>query len=214
MPAHPIGFAVTLLVVSVSACRSGQPAIEPAPVPATAGGVAATPPESSQVVATYDQIIRQVEAGEESFMKMSIAAAGWLGHLVPGKSIGFYQPDLAAPEFKDMVEEVTRRYAFRAVRTADFRYTCDRTGNCSMAMADVIAQFNTTRQSIDSGYVGGSITQVPRGGSSPEQKAFCITLVRQGADWKPIRSAWSPSGRQCPVTKPRELGTLCGRFGP
>jgi hypothetical protein len=201
MPAHTRRSAIgILLIVSVAACRT--PATETAPAPVPASGSMATPPESSQVVATYDQIIKQVEAGDEAFLNMSLAAAGYLGHIVPGKSIGFYQPDLQSPGFKDMVEEVTRRYAFRPVRSADFRWACDqRTGNCTMAMADAIAQFNTTRMSLDSGYVGGSITQIPRGGNGPEVKPFCITIARKGNEWKAIRSVWVPTALQCPVTK-------------
>src|SRR5437588_166010 len=33
------------------------------------------------------------------------------------------------------------------------------------------------------------------------EEAFCITLARKAADWKPVRSAWAPNGRQCPVTR-------------
>src|SRR3954467_386320 len=117
-----------LFVISLSACR--KQTMETAPTPAqptgVATGAAPTPPDSSRVLATYDEIIRQVEAGDAAFLNISLAAASYLGHLVPGKSIGFYQPDLATPEFKDMVQEVTRRYAFRPVRAPDFRYTCDK----------------------------------------------------------------------------------------
>jgi hypothetical protein len=204
MPAHPSRSIGTILLVGcIAACASRHPSTGSTPAAASDSAVVAAvaPPDSSRVLATYEQIIRQVESGDESFMKMSVAAAGYLGHLVPGKAIGFYQPDLATPAFKDMVEEVTRRYAFRPVRSADFGYSCDRAGTCVMKMADAIAQFNTTRMSVDSGYVGGSITQIPRGGSGPEQKAFCITLARQRADWKAVRSAWVPSARQCPATK-------------
>jgi hypothetical protein len=75
MPAHTRRSAIgILLIVFVAACRT--PATETAPAPVPASGSMATPPESSQVVAKYDQIIKQVEAGDEAFLNMSLAAAG------------------------------------------------------------------------------------------------------------------------------------------
>src|SRR4051812_15320278 len=186
------------LVLAAAACR--KPA-ETAPAPASGPGAFGLPPDSSQVLQTYDEIIKQVDSGDESFMKMSLAAAGYLSHLAPGKSIGFYQPDLSTPSFRTMVEEVTRRYAFRPVFSKDMRMTCDRrTGDCTMAMADVIVEFNTTRMSLEKGWVGGALTQVPRAASNPEKKPFCITLSRKGDEWKAVRSTWVATALRCPET--------------
>lgn len=187
---------VTVLVAcALAGCASKRHA-DPTPEPASP---AAAPPESSRVVATYDQIMREVDDTEDAYLKMSLAAAGWLRLLAPGKSIGFYQPDLATPAFKEMVEEVTRAYAFRPVRAEDFRVVCKQSApGCSMAMADVIAEFTVARMSRDSGYVGGLLTQIPRGASNPEQKPFCITIARHGQDWAAVRSMWVSQPRACP----------------
>jgi len=179
---------------------------EPTPTPAGAPG---GPPTSSRA-ATYEQVMSEVNEGEESYLKMAVAAAGYLRHIAPGKVIGFLQPDLKGPAFRDMVEEVTKTYAYRPIRTADYKVVCQQPPNnpqgtvtvakatCSMYLVDVVAQFEVTRMTLDSGWVGGSTTQVPRGGTRAEEVAFCIALAREGAAWKAVRSTKIDDRRRCP----------------
>ena len=205
-PLHASSHFRILVAIALvtAACAKRKPE---APTPSSTPP--ATQPGEFQTAATYEQVMTDVAAGEAAYMKMSIAAAGWLRHIAPGKSIGFFQPDLASPAFKDMVDQVTRTYAYRPIRSENFRMICTQvqaaggqvtrvTPTCTMAMADAVMQFNSTKMSLDSGYVGGSVTLVPRGATAPEQKAFCITIARHGNDWIAVRSTSAETGRRCP----------------
>ena len=202
-PFHHLALAAVACLALV-AC--GRKHAEPAPTPAGSPS-----PAIGTSARTYDQVMTEVDEGEESYLKLAVAAAGYMRHIVPGKVIGFLQPDLKSPAFKDMVEEVTKTYAWRPIRTSDFKVVCVQPTNnpnsgtvtmskptCSMYLVDVVAQFETTRMTLDSGWVGGSTTQVPRGGTAAEEKAFCITLARQGSGWKAVRSTEIENRRRCP----------------
>src|ERR1043166_7757085 len=194
--------ASIVAVLALAGCSRYK--TEPAPAPA---GAPAAPPTRSQA-ATYEQVMTDVNEGEESYLKMAIAAGGYVRHLVPGKVIGFLQPDLKSPAFRDMVEQVTKTYAYRPIRTTDYKVVCQQppnnpvtvttaTATCSMFLVDVGAQFEVTRMTLDSGWVGGSTTQVPRGGVNAEETAFCITLARDGSGWKAVRSIKIEDRRRC-----------------
>jgi hypothetical protein len=193
----------TVVAFTLVACARKQ--ADPSPTPA---GGPAGPPTGSHA-ATYEQVMTEVNEGEESYIRMALAAAGYLRHIAPGKVIGFLQPDLKGPAFRDMVDEVTRTYAYRPIRSSEYRVVCQPPSNtpgtvtaakptCSMYLVDVVAQFEVTRMTLDSGWVGGSTTQVPRGGVAAEEKAFCIALARQGQGWKAVRSTPIDDRRRCP----------------
>jgi hypothetical protein len=191
-------------VATIAACSRKH--VEPAPAPA---GEPGAPPTQSQA-RTYDEVMGDVNSGTESYTKMAIAAAGYVRHLVPGKLIGVLQPDLKGPAFRDMVDVVTKAYAFRPIRSNEYRVVCSQpnanaTGSataatpiCSMFLVDVVVQFEVAERTLDSGWVGGSTTQVPRGGTAAEESAFCITLARKGNEWRAIRSEAIDNRRRCP----------------
>jgi hypothetical protein len=201
-----IGVAAAGLIAG--ACSHKQPETELAPSPApivtdqalTDGGMGVT----------YKGLMDLSES-DDRYVPMALAAAGYVRHIVPGKVIGFFQPDLASPEFREMVDQVTKTYSFPLIRSEDFGVVCKQPSaqqqsgtlakaatNCSMGRADVVVQFNTVRVARDSGWVGGSTTQAPRNGNRSGQSAFCITLVRQQAKWLAIRSQPVDLGRRCP----------------
>jgi hypothetical protein len=186
---HAVGVMIALCVCG---CASRK---EPA-VPAPVGGMLNTSAADAPVTdAEYD--------------KMGIAAASRIKFIAPGKTVAMYQTNSKSLTFRGLVAAVIDVYGFREIHPGEAEVACapraprgPRTvaasvPSCGLNVADVLVQFNSVQITRDSGYIGGLLTDVPRGDNKTRTTAFCIVTARHGTDWIGVQNTVVDAPRDC-----------------
>ena len=181
-----------MIALCVCGCTSRKDPAGPTPVGGTPKGAVVEAPVTD---ADYD--------------KMGIAAASRIKFIAPGKTVAMYQTNSKSLTFRELVTTVIDEYGFREVHPGEAQVACapraprgPRTvaasvPSCGLNVADVLVQFNSVQITRDSGYIGGLLTDVPRGENKTRTTAFCIVTARHGTDWIGVQNTVVDAPRDC-----------------
>jgi hypothetical protein len=159
--------------------------------------------------ARFKPALIEAPTTDVEYDKMGIAAASRIKFIAPGKTVGMYQTNSKSPTFRGLVTTVINEYGYREVHPGEADVACaprpprgPRTvaasvPSCGINVADVLVQFNSVQMTSDSGYVGGLLTDVPRGGNKTRTTAFCIVTARHGTDWMGVTNSVVDAPRDC-----------------
>jgi hypothetical protein len=146
---------------------------------------------------------------DAEYDKMGIAAASRIKFIAPGKTVAMYQTNSKSLTFRGLVTAVLDKYGFREIHPGEAEVACapraprgPRTNaasvpSCGLNVADVLVQFNSVQITRESGYIGGLLTEVPRGENKTRTTAFCIVTARHGTDWIGVQNTVVDAPRDC-----------------
>jgi hypothetical protein len=147
-----------------------------------------------------------IDESDVAYDKMAVAAASRIKFIAPGKIVGVYQTNSKSTTLRGMVNTVIEEYGYTEVHPGETDFQCGKTSrqtvvssvaNCKFDVADVLVQFNSVQMTRDSGYVGGLLTDVPRGEKRTRTTAFCFVAARHGADWVGVQNTVVDAPRDC-----------------
>lgn len=165
---------------------------------ATAARIQAQQPDTTKV--------QVVEPADDVYIDLIVTATGWAKGSIT-KSLGVLQNTDAADVLRRAIMAATERHELRPIALDDYVAVCrtrqatrstpsERT--CSMKGAEAVMQFISARVAGDSGFVGISVTRVPKNSTKPESAHYCIALGRKDGKWEARRNETQIDPERCP----------------
>lgn len=150
--------------------------------------------------------VQVVEPSDDVYVDLIVTATGWAKGSIT-KSLGVLQNDDAANVLRRAIKEATRRHDLKPITLDDYVAVCrtraasrsapaERT--CSMKGAEAVMQFVSARVAGDSGFVGISVTRVPKNSTRPESSHHCVALGRKDGKWEARRNEDRIDPKRCP----------------
>jgi hypothetical protein len=150
--------------------------------------------------------VTYVEPPDDIYVDLVLAATGWARKSI-AKSVGVVQREDAPPVWQRAINAAAKEHDLKVIPLVDYTMVCitrqatratPMSRSCTMKGAEAVLQFTSVRVSGDSGFVGTSVTRVPRGGQKPESARYCIALGKRGTTWETARGDTTFDRLRCP----------------
>lgn len=150
--------------------------------------------------------IQFVDPPDDMYVDLIVTATGWAKGSI-ARSLGVLQSADATDLLRRAITEATQRHALRPIELKDYVAVCrtrqasrsapsERT--CSMKGAEAVMQFISAKVAGDSGFVGISVTRVPKNSTRPESFHYCIALARKDGKWEAHQNETKIDAERCP----------------
>jgi hypothetical protein len=168
--------------------------------------IVSTPATAQTTSISTGDTVTYVEPPDDIYVDLILAATGWARKSI-AKSVGVVQREDASGVWQRAIAAAAKEHDLKVIPLADYTMVCftrqatratSMSRSCSMKGAEAVLQFTSVRVSGDSGFVGTSVTRVPRGGQKPESSRYCIALGRKGTAWETARGDTTFDRLRCP----------------